>query len=86
MGLNPITLKYYSNLKGQKLRQKERQAEIRRILRAKNLELQNCPKFDIINGYGKDLVRVPGDILDKYKHHILNPKRTVRVYKYEFHI
>ena len=79
MGLNPITLKYYDNFKGSKMMKTEQEANVRALVRAKNLELRGCSGFNIINGAFNQRVNVPSDILDRYKENIIFPKCGYRV-------
>ena len=79
MGLNPITLQYYDNFKGNKLMKKENEANERAMVRAKNLELRGCSGFNIINGDINQYVNVPDDVMDKYKENIIFPRCGYRV-------
>lgn len=86
MSINPISLKFLKTKKAEKIQENEKFLIVKKLIRLKNLDYQQHPRFNIINGSTKENNRIPLDILDKIKNQIVIPKRKVRLYKQTFHI
>ena len=50
LAYNPINLSYDANMEGEKLRIRDEDREIRRFVRAKNVDERGHGKYNIING------------------------------------
>ena len=50
MAYNPINLSYDDNAEGQKLKRNDEDREIRRYVRARNMDDRGNSKYDLISG------------------------------------
>ena len=53
LAYNPINLSYDNNNEGQKLKLMDEETEIRRLIRAKNMDVRGHGRFNILNGQSR---------------------------------
>jgi hypothetical protein len=77
MAFNPITLEYHQTSKGDVLRQRDEDAQLRGKLRSKNLDMRANTAYNILTGETRKTIDVPRDVFQKYAEQFMLPSKRV---------
>ena len=72
LAYNPINLSYDSNAEGEKLRRMDEDRDIRRYVRARNMDDKGNSKYDLITGKQRVGIEqvIPENLGERYQHRL----------------